>query len=83
VTRRHTLVLSSPTRSSSTSCTQYLDEAARDKDSSNARVGIFVLEQLKESCPEGYEEVMTKRARADFDETDGDIEIATGSKMDD
>lgn len=62
---------------------QYLDDAARDKDSSTARLGLFVLEQMKTRCPEGYEEVMSKRAWTGLDEADSDIEIATGSKMDD
>jgi hypothetical protein len=38
---------------------------------------------MKTRCPEGYEEVMRKRAWTGLDEADGDIEIATGSKMDD
>ena len=62
---------------------QYLDEAARDRPSSNARVGLFVLAQLKRRCPAGYEEVMTERAWAGLDEADHDITIASGSKMDD
>ena len=84
MTRSHTLTLSSsPTSSLKKKLHQYLDEASRDRLSSNARVGAYILAQLKERHREAYEQVMSKRAQADLDEADEDIMVATGATMDD